>query len=646
MIDDKKLRELFIEEVSHHINLAREALNRFFENQNQNELIKIIKVFHTIKGSAGIMGLEDFAELLHLCESFFQKINKNELFPDDKIKSIKILDAIENLIKVFPDNYKTHISTLKKLLSAQNTINNVLEQNIIFTDDKIHYKHTDSKQADVNTSVILQIREIIEEINQIVEFSFKPKDKKDKEKYKNKISDLIEYVEKISLVPLSEISEKVKNIAYYAATVADKKIKVDIDFNGLSVDKKLLYLIEEALIHLVRNAVSHGIEHSKARIKHNKDEMGHIKVLAKGHGSKIQIVVEDDGAGINFEKIVKKAISLNLITEESAKTLSKKEILSFIFTTNFSTADQIDTLSGRGVGLDIVKDKIESIGGTIFVDTSEKGTIFIFEVPVSLSILNCIVISTNGKKIAIPINLIKRFVMIKKDMIINDDNTEKLVYEDISYSFIRLSQLSGENTDTERMGILTANDNICIAFEQFVGEKLFRVKELSGIIGTIPQTIGFSIDDNFEPIAIINPVKIKIDKKVTMSIPAQMPDQKVVKKCALVADDNNLIREMISEFLSSMGMEVTAAKNGKEALNFFKNKKFELVITDVEMPEMDGISLLKEIRKVDKVIPVLILSSRGEPEDITLGLQNGANGYFVKKFFSKDSFIKKVQSLL
>lgn len=646
MIDDKKLIELFIEEVSHHINLAREALNRFFENQNQNELIKIIKVFHTIKGSAGIMGLEDFAELLHLCESFFQKINKNELFPDDKIKSIKILDAIENLIKVFPDNYKTHISTLKKLLSAQNTINNVLEQNIIFTDDKIHYKHTDSKQADVNTSVILQIREIIEEINQIVEFSFKPKDKKDKEKYKNKISDLIEYVEKISLVPLSEISEKVKNIAYYAATVADKKIKVDIDFNGLSVDKKLLYLIEEALIHLVRNAVSHGIEHSKARIKHNKDEMGHIKVLAKGHGSKIQIVVEDDGAGINFEKIVKKAISLNLITEESAKTLSKKEILSFIFTTNFSTADQIDTLSGRGVGLDIVKDKIESIGGTIFVDTSEKGTIFIFEVPVSLSILNCIVISTNGKKIAIPINLIKRFVMIKKDMIINDDNTEKLVYEDISYSFIRLSQLSGENTDTERMGILTANDNICIAFEQFVGEKLFRVKELSGIIGTIPQTIGFSIDDNFEPIAIINPVKIKIDKKVTMSIPAQMPDQKVVKKCALVADDNNLIREMISEFLSSMGMEVTAAKNGKEALNFFKNKKFELVITDVEMPEMDGISLLKEIRKVDKVIPVLILSSRGEPEDITLGLQNGANGYFVKKFFSKDSFIKKVQSLL
>lgn len=646
MIDDKKLRELFIEEVSHHINLAREALNRFFENQNQNELIKIIKVFHTIKGSAGIMGLEDFAELLHLCESFFQKINKNELFPDDKIKSIKILDAIENLIKVFPDNYKTHISTLKKLLSAQNTINNVLEQNMISTDDKIHYKHTDSKQADVNTNVILQIREIIEEINQIVEFSFKPKDKKDKEKYKNKISDLIEYVEKISLVPLSEISEKVKNIAYYAATVADKKIKVDIDFNGLSVDKKLLYLIEEALIHLVRNAVSHGIEHSKARIKHNKDEMGHIKVLAKGHGSKIQIVVEDDGAGINFEKIVKKAISLNLITEESAKTLSKKEILNFIFTTNFSTADQIDTLSGRGVGLDIVKDKIESIGGTIFVDTSEKGTIFIFEVPVSLSILNCIVISTNGKKIAIPINLIKRFVMIKKDMIINDDNTEKLVYEDISYSFISLAQLSGENTDTERMGILTANDNICIAFEQFVGEKLFRVKELSGIIGTIPQTIGFSIDDNFEPIAIINPVKIKIDKKVTMSIPAQMPDQKVVKKCALVADDNNLIREMISEFLSSMGMEVSAAKNGKEALNFFKNKKFELVITDVEMPEMDGISLLKEIRKADKVIPVLILSSRGEPEDITLGLQNGANGYFVKKFFSKDSFIKKVQSLL
>jgi CheY-like chemotaxis protein len=389
--------------------------------------------------------------------------------------------------------------------------------------------------------------------------------------------------------------------------------------------------------------VSHGIEEPEIRKNKKKDEKGNIKIVATGQGSRIKIVVEDDGAGIDFEKVVKKAISLNLITEDSAKTLSKKEILNFIFTTNFSTADQIDTLSGRGVGLDIVKDKIESIGGAIFVDTSEKGTVFTFEVPVSLSILNCIVISTSGKKIAIPINLIKKIVKIKEDMIINDGNTEKLIYEDIPYSFVRLSQLSGEDVDSEKMGALTANDNICIIFEQFVGEKLFSVKGLSGIIGRIPQVIGFSIDDNFDPIAIINPVKIKIDKQPTTNTFTKTPKE---KRSALVADDNNLIREMIAEFLNSMGIEVTAAKDGKEALNLFKNRKFDIVITDIEMPEMDGISFLKEIRKIDNVIPVLILSSRGEPQDIALGLHNGANGYFVKKFFSKDGFLKKVQSLL
>lgn len=650
MIDDKKLKELFVEEVSHHINIAREALNRFFENQNQNELFKIIKVFHTIKGSAGIMGLGDFAELLHLCENFFQKINNRELSPDEKIKSIRMLDVIENLIKNFPENYNTHIATLNELIKAQNT---KPEQNnlgaykkgveIPSTDDKVEYKATQSNQIEVNTDVVLQIRGIIEEINQIVEFGFKPKDKKDKEKYKNKISDLIEYVERISLVPLSELSEKIKNIAYYAATVANKKIKIDIDFNNLGVDKNLLYTIEEALIHLVRNAVSHGIEEPEIRKKKKKDEKGNIKIVATGQGSRIKIVVEDDGAGIDFEKVVKKAIFLKLITEDLAKTLSKKEILNFIFTTNFSTADQIDTLSGRGVGLDIVKDKIESIGGTIFVDTSEKGTVFTFEVPVSLSILNCIVISTSGKKIGIPINLIKKIVKIKEDMIINDGNTEKLIYEDIPYSFVRLSQLSGEDVDSEKMGALTANDNICIIFEQFVGEKLFSVKGLSGIIGRIPQVIGFSIDDNFDPIAVINPVKIKIDKQPTTNISTKTPKE---QRSALVADDNNLIREMIAEFLSSIGIEVTAAKDGKEAFTLFKNRKFDMVITDIEMPEMDGISFLKEIRKVDNVIPVLILSSRGEPQDIALGLQNGANGYFVKKFFSKDGFLKKVQSLL
>lgn len=645
MIDDKKLKELFVEEVSHHINIAREALNRFFENQNQNELFKIIKVFHTIKGSAGIMGLGDFAELLHLCENFFQKINNRELFPDEKIKSIKMLDAIENLIKNFPENYNTHIATLNEILKAQNTKPEPTKKGaeIVSIEDKIEHKDSKSKQIEVNTDAVLQIRGIIEEINQIVEFGFRPKDKKDKEKYKNKISDLIEYVEKLSLVPLSELSEKIKNIAYYAATVANKKIKIDIDFNNLGVDKDLLYVIEEALIHLVRNAVSHGIEEPEIRKKKKKDEKGNIKIVATGQGSRIKIVVEDDGAGIDFEKVVKKAISLNLITEDSAKTLSKKEILNFIFTTNFSTADQIDTLSGRGVGLDIVKDKIESIGGAIFVDTSEKGTVFTFEVPVSLSILNCIVISTSGKKIAIPINLIKKIVKIKEDMIINDGNTEKFIYEDIPYSFVRLSQLSGEDVDSEEMGVLTANDNICIIFEQFVGEKLFSVKGLSGIIGRIPQVIGFSIDDNFDPIAIINPVKIKIDKQLTTNISTKTPKE---QRSALVADDNNLIREMIAEFLSSIGIEVTAAKDGKEAFTLFKNRKFDMVITDIEMPEMDGISFLKEIRKVDNVIPVLILSSRGEPQDIALGLQNGANGYFVKKFFSKDGFLKKVQSLL
>jgi len=645
MIDDKKLKELFVEEVSHHINIAREALNRFFENQNQNELFKIIKVFHTIKGSAGIMGLGDFAELLHLCENFFQKINNRELSPDEKIKSIKMLDAIENLIKNFPENYNTHIATLNGILKAQNSKPEPTKKGaeIVSIEDKIEPKDSKSKQVEVNTDAVLQIRGIIEEINQIVEFGFRPKDKKDKEKYKNKISDLIEYVEKLSLVPLSELSEKIKNIAYYAATVANKKIKIDIDFNNLGVDKDLLYVIEEALIHLVRNAVSHGIEEPEIRKKKKKDEKGNIKIVATGQGSRIKIVVEDDGAGIDFEKVVKKAISLNLITEDSAKTLSKKEILNFIFTTNFSTADQIDTLSGRGVGLDIVKDKIESIGGAIFVDTSEKGTVFTFEVPVSLSILNCIVISTSGKKIAIPINLIKKIVKIKEDMIINDGNTEKFIYEDIPYSFVRLSQLSGEDVDSEKMGVLTANDNICIIFEQFVGEKLFSVKGLSGIIGRIPQVIGFSIDDNFDPIAIINPVKIKIDKQLTTNISTKTP---IEKRRALVADDNNLIREMIAEFLSSIGIEVTAAKDGKEAFTLFKNRKFDMVITDIEMPEMDGISFLKEIRKVDNVVPVLILSSRGEPQDIALGLQNGANGYFVKKFFSKDGFLKKVQSLL
>lgn len=642
MIDDKKLRDLFVDEVLYHIRSARDFLNKSFESsQVSNEVFKIVKVFHTIKGSAGIMGLERFGDILHKCENFFQTISNKGFTPDSKIKSIRIIDEIEALITNFPKNFDEYLDKLETLINS-NEVPDIEKEPITNTE----IKEETSSIKNVNEDIIRQVRDLTEELTQIVEFSFKPNSSREKEKYKEKISELFHYIESITLLNLEEIAPKIKNIAHYTATKQNKNIKIEINFNKIGVDKNFFSIVEEALIHLVRNAVSHGIEVPDIRLKKGKEKAGIIKVNASSTGSKIKILVEDDGGGIDSGKIAKKAVEMGIISENEAKTLPETRLLEFIFTPNFSTAEKIDNISGRGVGLDIVKERIEAIGGIVRVKSSEKGTVFTLEIPVSFNILHCIVISTEKEKIGIPVYLVDKFIKINKDNF--DSVSGRLIYNDKEYNIVHTGSLVQKNVGNESLAVIIRNKNTIITCENYEGEKLFTVKEVQGILKTIPHIIGFAIDDDLRPLAIINPLTIGSKNNF---VPNKVNDSPSVNSKnrqykALVADDNALIREMISDFLKSIDIKTVIAKNGKEALKIYKSQKFDLIITDIEMPEMDGISLLKEIRESDKIVPVLILSSRGEDNDITLAFKSGANGYFVKKFFSRENFIKKVKTLI
>lgn len=641
MIQDNKLKELFIDEVLHHIRQARELLNRSFESpKDSTEIFKIIKVFHTIKGSAGIMGLEKFANILHNCETFFQTINKNGYTPDTKIKAIKLIDEIETLISNFPERFDYYLNNLENILSSKS------EDSM---PDEIPEKNTKKdgiKESGIkiNTDMIAQLRKLAHELTQIVEYSFRPVNKNDKEKYKDKINDLFQHIENITLISIEELAPKIKNIAHYTATKLNKDVNIDINFNKVGVDKRFFSIIEETLIHLVRNAISHGIESPKKRREEGKSDKGNVIVTASSHGNKIKITVEDDGQGINIYSIVKKAVEQNILSENEAKTAPEDALINLIFRPNFSTAESIDDISGRGVGLDIVKEKVESVGGFIKVTTSNKGTKFVLEMPVSFNIMHCCIISSKGERVAIPIYLIEKFIPIKEQMYITAENSQRIIYDEKEYEHISIANLFFADLPSEPIGLIIKGKMAILSFEKYEEEKLLYVKQLSGIINSLPNILGFAIDDTFKPIAIINPLTII---KSNLRIYNDSINNSILKThTALVADDNNLIREMICDFLKDENIAVDTAINGIDALKLFKKNNYDIIITDIDMPEMDGITLLKEIRSGNKFVPVIILSSKGEDSDVKLAFNNGANGYFVKKYFARENFIKKVKSLL
>ncbi|MBZ4672917.1 MAG: hypothetical protein JG762_1147 [Deferribacteraceae bacterium] len=644
MIENNKLRELFVDEVLYHIRQARDFLNKSFESSKDSaEVFKIVKVFHTIKGSAGIMGLEKFADILHTCETFFQAINKAGYTPETKIKAIKIIDEIETLISNFPDKFDQHLKNLEDIISSKNEDEAPIEKPA----ENIKKDEIRTSGIKINTDIVAQLRQLAQEVTQIVEYSFSPVSNKEKKKYKDKVSELFQHIENITLVSLEELTPKIKNIAHYTATKLNKDINIDINFNKVGVDKRFFSIVEEALIHLVRNSISHGIESPEVRKEKGKNDKGSIIVTASSHGSKIKITVEDDGQGINIEAITKKAIEQNILTENEAKTASANMLINLIFRPNFSTAETIDNISGRGIGLDIVKERVEAVGGLIKVSTSNKGTKFILEMPVSFNIMYCGILSTKGEKVAIPLYLIDRFISIKEHMLIRDNRSNRIIYNEKEYEHISISNFFATESEYDAIGVIVMGKETVLSFEKYEGEKLFYVKQLTGVITSVPNIIGFAVDDTFRPIAIINPLTISSSNLYPIN--STVENQKSIKSkkhTALVADDNNLIKEMISDFLKGENIDADTAQNGVEALKLFKNNNYDIIITDIEMPEMDGISLLKEVRSGNKVVPVIILSSKGDENDIKLALKNGANGYFVKKFFTRENFIKKVKSLL
>jgi|GEM_PF-2120837 chemotaxis protein histidine kinase CheA/CheY-like chemotaxis protein len=666
--DNNKLLKLFIDEVETHLAAARAALLDFLETpEDENNLQRIIRSFHTIKGSAGIIGYNEFSEYLHKAESFFYSM-KNGINESNKLKSIGIIESLDELIKHFPDDFEKYFERLKKLLDEQTEIEekqptdehhkNNTQEKILYTaktppkSEKIISRTAPSHTNGEIDRLKYAYNDLLSLGGQITQHF----DKQLQKEYTAKIAEIGDRIKNLSLIPFSSLSDKMKNIVIYTSSKCKKKVEINIDCNDVKMDKHVLSKVEETIVHLLRNAVYHGIEYPNERTKKGKNEYGLINIICEQKGNRIIIDIEDDGKGIDLEKVYQKARE-NGLTDKEYNAITQEEIIEFIYTTGFSTADTADEISGRGIGMDIVKKNITDIGGFFNIKTEkDKGTSFSLNIPSSLETIHSLIIKTEYDEVAIPIDMVNRIIKINQYEITKDSSDSyKLIVNNTPHDIIYLSQIYRRitNSKIENMAIIIKGFDLAFGFQSYVGDRVLSTMPIKGPITKIDGILGISITEEGKPIAIINPISFinstdfkKRNKLYLQNTSGQNSASATGRKHILVIDDNKVVREMYKGILESNNYKVSLAKNGIEGLEIYKRQNPDMLISDIEMPEMDGLEMLKHIRVKDEKIPVILLSSKGEDKDIKNGMQAGANAYLVKRYFTKDKFLEKIREFI
>lgn len=482
-------------------------------------------------------------------------------------------------------------------------------------------------------------------------------------------TQLQEGINKARMVPFAQNADRLPLPIRKIAEEYNKQVQLKIEGRDVLIDKMILEQIWDPLLQIVKNAVTHGIEQPEERIEMGKPPMGTITVRAFLQGQQTVISVSDDGAGIDPQKIKKKAIQNKLITPEQAQNLTLEEIYDFLFHPGFTTKEQADSHAGRGVGLDIVRKKINEIRGAVSVEsTPGVGTTFTIRLPLTVTVSKALCCLNENHRIAFPMDAIEDTREInKKEVRINAQGQKCILWKNTLLPFRPLSTLLTYNRPLNRtmmyeghkdeenisIVILRGGKNLlAVQVDQIIGQEEIVVKQITG---PIPKPRGIAAatvrsDGIVMPIAdVIELIEIAqgrvkphggFDRASLLAANAtifEMPahSQPVV----LVVDDSITVREMLSMTFAKAGYRVEQARDGQDAWKKLRSGlPVDLVFSDIEMPNMNGLELLQHIQEDPNLshIPVAILSSRGAEKHQRIAAELGASAYLVKPYVEKD----------
>lgn len=458
-------------------------------------------------------------------------------------------------------------------------------------------------------------------------------------------------VMKTRMQPVGKVFNKFPRMVRDLSRELGKNIDLIITGEETELDKSIVEEIGDPLIHIIRNSCDHGIEKPEDRLALGKPETGTVTLKAYNEGNHIVIEIADDGKGLDAQMLKQKGIEKGVISEREADTMSDKEAFGIIFKPGFSTAATISNVSGRGVGMDVVKTNIEKLNGIIDIE-SEKGvgTTQKLKIPLTLAIIQALLVAVQEEYYAIPLSSVIETVRVSQDEIYTVDGKSVLRLRDEVLSIVRLADIFKvdsvlENTNEVYVVVIgLAEQKMGVIVDYLVGQEEVVIKSLGyylkgteGIAGATVRGDGkiTMIVDVAAMMEMAKEVKVNITKLAEENAVAKIknsPSDYVV----LAIDDSNTDRAIMKKCLKTLGVTVLEAANGVEGLDIVKNgdKQLDAVLVDIEMPKMDGYTFASEVRKYNKFknLPLIAVTSRNSKMDRMRGVESGMTEYITKPY--------------
>jgi len=474
------------------------------------------------------------------------------------------------------------------------------------------------------------------------------------------VNNLLEEMKEILTLPFSTLLEAFPKFVHDLSRDQGKDIDLVICGEEIEIDRRILEEMRIVFIHLLKNAIDHGIEKSEVRLQNKKSPRGTIEIMvSRIDGNKVDILLSDDGNGIDMQALKEVLVRRGIISSEDTPKLTDRDMLAFVFQSGVSTSPFITDISGRGLGLAIVHEKIEKLGGRIMLETHQHtGTSFKLTMPLTLITFRGLLVTAAEREFIIPTINVERAVRVKRDEIKTVGNRETLSLNGMTIPLLKLTdilELTNKNGNLPMMTVLVLElqgKRIGLIVNEVLNEQEVLIKSLSAPLARVKNIASATILSSGKVIPVLNIADLmKSAVKIAASGPKPGPSSaakdELPEKSVLVVEDSITSRLLLKNILETAGYHVVTAVDGIDALTQLKTDNFDMVVSDVDMPRMNGFDLTTKIRgdKNMAELPVVLVTALESREDRERGIDVGANAYIVKSNFDQSSLLEVIRRL-
>ncbi|WP_044875134.1 response regulator [Pseudomonas sp. LFM046] len=466
-------------------------------------------------------------------------------------------------------------------------------------------------------------------------------------------------LQRVLLLSGASLMEGLPAMVQDLASQAGKRVAFEVRGESLQIDKRILDELRTVLTHLLRNAIDHGVEAPDLRSRVGKDPVGRLHVeLVQESADRFELRVSDDGRGLDLDRLKAKAVSSGLLSQDQAEELSDAEACKLIFASGLSTSAIITDLSGRGLGMAIVQETVERLGGRIELEShAGKGTCFHLHLPLSLSTFRAVIVRDAERVFAIPALAVERCLRLPLSAMKNLENRPSVTVDGEVMPLWTLAEVLGLGQVAQSGDILTLlllkvrGERFVLLVEELLGDQEIIVKGLGQQLVRVRNLLGATVLGDGQLVPILHPADLyrsALDTRDSSFSQQERARTGVAMQRLLIAEDSFTSRGLLKAILEGAGYQVATANDGLEAWNALKQGQFDLLVSDVEMPRLDGFTLTSRIRADRELasLPVVLVTALHSAEDRARGLEAGANAYLVKSGFDQESLLDAIRRLI